>query len=275
MISLLREIIMPDETPTGDKAVYVFIEMIALGFILYAIEESFKDHASWVKVGIASVLGLLFFVVGVNWTKLKSRIRLAWVRRIVNIADDYRYRYGLALLLIGLAAFYTMRSLHSLRSDLDAYVMPRTLSDKQKSDLEDFLRHHQAFPVIVKVVVHDAEALQYAGQIFNSFREATWDDTNLETTEAPDSKPPYTLNDGLCIDLAGEWAKPPDPKHDTRQVLQQAFQFANIEVNCSGGMGAGEPQLFVVVGHRPLKVQQQQLNSPQMKIARWIERLGQ
>ncbi len=91
---------MPDDTPTGDKAVYVFIEMIALGFVLYAIVEAFKDHPSWAKVGIALVLGLLFFWVDVNWTKLKVKIRLTWVRRIDNIASDYRYRYGLALLLV-------------------------------------------------------------------------------------------------------------------------------------------------------------------------------
>lgn len=42
MVSLPKEPLMPDELPSGDKAVYVFIEMIALGFVLYAIEEGFR-----------------------------------------------------------------------------------------------------------------------------------------------------------------------------------------------------------------------------------------
>jgi hypothetical protein len=273
MISLLREIIMPDETPTGDKAVYVFIEMIALGFVLYAIEEAFKDHPSWLKVVLAVVLGLLFFWVGVNWTQLKGRVSLGLARRVDGVANDYRYRYGLALLLVAAFGVYTIVSLRSLRSDLDGYVTPRTLSTEQTRDLEAFLAKHQQFPVTVKVAVHDTEALEYANQILFSFKRANWDDAMLRITEHPDSEPPFTLGDGLFIGVVGDNGRPLDPKHNPAQLLQDAFSAAHIDIAGGSTISAGEYKLFVLVGHRPLKLgNQQPLLS---RIGRWMERLSQ
>jgi hypothetical protein len=259
---------MPGETPTGDKAVYVFIEMIALGFVLYAIEEAFKEHPSWIKVGIAVVLGILFFLVGVNWAKLKGRINFTWLRRIESVASDYRYRYGLGLLLIAVGSVYTVVSLHSLRSDFDTYVMPRTITQKQADDLREYLSHHEAHAVTVKVNSLDREATEYAGQLFNALKRTDWDVT-MSTSDSS----PNTLNDGMCIGVVGQNAGPTDPKHDPQPLLQEALQSAHIESGCGSGIGAGDYKLFLLVGRRPLKLGDQQ---PMLsKIGRWIERLSQ
>jgi hypothetical protein len=173
MISLLRDLIMIDETPTGDKAVYVFLEMIALGFVLYAIEEAFKENASWIKVGVASALGIVFFLLGVYWTKLKVRVRSSWAHRIDVVANDYRYRYGLAVLLVGVSAVYIAKSLYSLRSDLETYVMPRRITDRQSLRLREYLSHRNSFGLGVKIAnMNDPESLDYASEIFTALRNA-------------------------------------------------------------------------------------------------------
>ena len=166
---------MADETPTGDKAVYVFIEMIALAFILYAVEEAFSDKPSWLKVIVALVLGLSFFLLGIKWTKLKGRIHLAWTRRIDRIANDYRYRYGASILLIGLIGFFVLNSLHGLRQDIDEYLTPRTVTQEETDKLREYLAAHDAGAVNIRVVQHDQEAMEYAGELFNSMRQTNWD----------------------------------------------------------------------------------------------------
>jgi hypothetical protein len=66
-------------------------------------------------------------------------------------------------------------SLRSLRSDLDAYVTPRTVSKEQTDKLRGYLSRHDAYAVSVRVVQHDQEAMEYAAQLFNAMRQTNWD----------------------------------------------------------------------------------------------------
>ncbi|HTV83389.1 MAG TPA: hypothetical protein VME18_12120 [Acidobacteriaceae bacterium] len=269
MYSLLENFIMPDETPSGDKAVYVFIEMIALGFVLYAIEEAFKDHPSWVKVLVAFALGLVFFLLGVYWTRIKSTLGAHLIARLDRITNDYRYRYGAAVLVIGIAAFYVLDSLHGLRHDLNAYAMPRVVSSGQAESLGSYLSHHEPYSVTVKVDPSNQEATEYAAELLNAVKAGGWDVT-FDTSAA--DTPPNTLNPGLCIGVVGQNAGPPDPKHDPAQSLQAALQSAHIQVNCGSGIGAGQYRLYLLVGPRPRVIGDQE---PILrKFGRWIEHLS-
>jgi len=166
---------MPDETPTGDRAVYVFIEMIALGFVLYSIEEAFKDKPSWAKFAIALALGLIFFILGVKWTTLKTKIHFSLAGRIDRLANDYRYRYGLALFLIGIFSTYVLISINSLRRDFDTRFGQRKISKQEVERLRDYLSRHESSAITIRVVKHDPEAMEYAAQLFNALRETNWD----------------------------------------------------------------------------------------------------
>lgn len=164
MTSFLKDFVMPDELPSGDRAVYVFIEMIALGFVLVAIT--------------ALVLAIVFFLVGIKWTSLKSRIWPTWAERIDRAAGDYRFRYGLPLLLVGAAGIYTISYLQSLRNDLDMYVMPRVVTEKQAAALRTALSSNpNTWNVQLNICsnVGDREATEFAGQLFNAIRNGGWD----------------------------------------------------------------------------------------------------
>lgn len=67
---------MLDDIPRGDLAVYVFLEMVALGFVLEAV-SSFAHGDHWVRWAGLTFLGLAFFVAGIKGPKVKKRFSRA------------------------------------------------------------------------------------------------------------------------------------------------------------------------------------------------------
>ena len=158
--------------------------------------------------------------------------------------------------------------MNALRSDIDTYILPRTITQKQAEDLREYLSHHDKYAVTVKVNPLEAEAREYASRIFNALNPSDWNAT-FDTSNGE----PRTVNDGVCINTVGENAKPYDTKHEPKSLLQAAFGAADIPVNCSGGSAAGSYKLFVLVGRRPLAVG---YRPPALvRLGWWIMSLGQ
>src|SRR5208282_153945 len=72
MTSFLRGLLMPDELPTGDKAVYVILEMIALALIFAAVDALVRK--SWFIGMGCFAAAVLFFLAGIKWPQLKARL---------------------------------------------------------------------------------------------------------------------------------------------------------------------------------------------------------
>jgi hypothetical protein len=73
MISILRGLRMLDGIPRGDLAIYVFLEMIALGFVLDAADVFMRGGPWWKWVG-ATVIGLILFVGGLKWRPILTTV---------------------------------------------------------------------------------------------------------------------------------------------------------------------------------------------------------
>jgi hypothetical protein len=79
---------MPDDLPSRDKAVYIFLEMIALGFALEAVASLMRGDVWWKWSG-ALAAGVLFLVTGVKSKEIILKIsprfvyylnqRLTWI----------------------------------------------------------------------------------------------------------------------------------------------------------------------------------------------------
>jgi len=165
------------------------------------------------------------------------------------LAGAAKLRYPLlAVVVIGIAASLYLYSIHS---SFEMYARPRIVTEEQANDLREYLSHHKAHAVIVKVNPHDVEAREYWAQLSNALRRTDWS-VEISTADAP----PNTLNDGLCIHETGMHVKPHfDPNDDPHQLLDEALLAAHIERNCGGSSAAGgEYKLFLLVGHRPLKI---------------------
>jgi hypothetical protein len=176
----------------------------------------------------------------------------------------------LASAVISIFVGHTIAQIMAIQTAVTRYVLPRAVTEKQADALRDYLSHYEAHSVTVKADPLDGEAIQYAVQVYNAFRRTEWT-VELSTSD----KGPNTLNAGLCIGEQGTNAKRNDPRHDPRDLLQQAFQAAHIEVDCGSGSSAGEYKLFVLVGHRPLVMGSTEPEPTPVKLGHWIETLGQ
>lgn len=200
----------------------------------------------------AIVVAILFFVAGLKWPSSYwvsgSLISAAIIIIVLTTVGNWfeitrraanpRYRsFALAFVLLSFG-IYIIAHMNALRSDIDTYVMPRTVTRQQADDLREYLSQHDKYAVTVKVNPVDAEAREYGAQLLNAFNRSDWTAT-FDTSGNDPSIAPSTLNDGLCIDVIGENAKPYDAKHDPKTFLQEAFSAAGIVANCSGGTAAG------------------------------------
>jgi hypothetical protein len=260
---------MPDQ-PTDNKSdsyVPIFLDVVASPFVIAAVQALISGRPWYVWTGYAAA-GLSIGLLGFYWVRIRQRTRARLMLAIDRVAASQRFRRGCVMVALVLIGSYLIIYLHSLRSDLDTYVMPRVVTDRQARDLRDYLSHHEAHALTVKVNPLDEEAMAYAGQLFNAFHNANWD-VKLDTSNGD----PNTSNSGLCTSLTGWNSGPPDPKHDPVPLLQDALLNAHIATTCGGGIGAGEYRVFLLVGRRPLMLGD---HRPMLaKIGRWIERLGQ
>ena len=64
---------MSDELPSGTRAVYIYLEMIALGFALEGVAAFMRGEALWKWAG-ALVVGALFLVAGVKSPQVRLKV---------------------------------------------------------------------------------------------------------------------------------------------------------------------------------------------------------
>jgi len=253
---------MLDDVPAGDLAVFGFFEMVALGFVLEGIGGLERGEYWWKWLG-SLFLGLLFFVAGIKWPKIKRVLggrfsdvveRVAVYRPLFVIGaiayvvitrHDLRYRYVALALGATYLIFISAAYVQTIRRDLDRYVMPRQITSRQARRLRTFLSRHPAFEITVKVNPHDPEAMQYASQISQALKLANW-------AAELDISPPYSPEDAIGINATGVNSIAAYGKDDPRPILQNAFSFAGIVVNRGGGIGAGKFAVSIVVGRRSL-----------------------
>ncbi len=65
---------MADDLPSPGKAVFLFFDYIALGFVLGAVEEFLRDSSSWHRWAAALGFAAVFLFIGVKGPKLAPRL---------------------------------------------------------------------------------------------------------------------------------------------------------------------------------------------------------
>jgi hypothetical protein len=250
---------MPEEKRFGnDSVVFQFLKAIAAALLPLAVA---KIVASSVSVGVV-LLGAAAccYAVGAKWDVIsaKAGTRLSSILEKIVV----RVRYPMYALLFVFVLGYVI----SMRNDFDTYTRPRSVTAQQSDEVHGFLSHRKLYSVTVKVNPRDEEALDYAGQIFNALKLSGWK-VEFSTADAE----PNTLNSGLCIEEIGINAKP-ELEQDPATILHEAFRAAEIDTNCSGSVGAGVYKLYVLVGHRPLKIGLQ--HRFLFKLGGWLTNVG-
>jgi hypothetical protein len=176
MLTHLRWPFMAGEIPSGEGSVFHFLDIFALGCGLEACAALFNGKSLWlVAGGVAGAVG--FHLLGTKWPVIKLRLWPRLASGIEAIASNRSYRFGALALVVGYFAFAGLLYIHDLRSDLNAYAMPRTITEKQANRLRDYLSRYPVYAVTVRVVSHDQEALEYAAELANALKRTNWDAT--------------------------------------------------------------------------------------------------
>jgi hypothetical protein len=148
----------------------------------------------------------------------------------------------------GATAYFLFASLsyvHALRRDLDRYVMPRRLTNRQKRRLQSFLETAEVFSFCLNVNPQDREALEYAGAIYGVFQACKWP-VVFNTAQ------PYESDEGLRTFVTG--SNNPGTNGDPTPKIQQALGHAGIPMTGGRTVGAGDFKVFLRVGRRPVAI---------------------
>jgi len=253
---------MLDDVPAGDLAVFGFLEMLALGFVLEGVAAFMRaDH--WWKWSGSLLLGLLFFLAGIKWPKIKTVVggkfvaaveglsRPEFRNLIIAVGFAYvvisrrmpRYEYVIPYVTVMYFFLTGFEYIWENRRDLNRYVMPRHFTRRQADRLKKRLAEHDPYPVSVRVNPHDTEALRYAQEIANALNETAWK-AELCKDE------PFPLYQGLTAYGAG--CGPRNQFGEPKNFLWMAFlMYANIPTAVKYDI-KGEFAISLLVGPRPL-----------------------
>jgi hypothetical protein len=265
----LRGLLMADEVPSGDRAVFAFLELVALAFMFEGVSAFLSGKSLWTLSGCA-LAALFFFVLGIAWPRIKLKVKPSIAFALNRIANDSRYRIGAALIIAGYVGISVLLSLHALRSDLEKYVLPRVVTPEQSVRLRNYLSHHEAYSVVVKYSQSDQEALDFAAQISDAIRQTGW-----KVTFVSDDKPSGGGGQGMGIyvEEPGQSTEP-DPRHPKpHEILLQAFGEAGINVDQTISTNRPSYAFVVMVTHRPLALGTYE---PPLhyRVAKWLMRMS-
>jgi hypothetical protein len=264
MLAHLRRPFLSVEIPSGHGSVFHFLDIFALGCGLEACAALFGGKPLWVVA--AGVLGAVsFHLLGTKWPAIRKNLWPRVAAGIDQIGSDWSYRLWALSVIVSYFAISGLLYVHQLRSDLDTYVMPRTVTSRQAEDLREFLSHHESHSITIKInaqSVQDEEARQYWLQLSDAFKRTNWTVEAITPATEPNGGP------GLSFYETGQNAKPNNPGHDPVTLLQEAFQNAHIDLPGGASVGAGEYRLFLLVGHRPLEIHSGQ--PFRSKVGQWI-----
>jgi hypothetical protein len=94
---------LPDDIPTGNKAVFAFLEMVALAFAFEGV-SAWLNGKPWNVCGESILGSLLFFLAGIKWPWIRHRLSYLWDlvtrRRELGV---WPYVAGAVCLIVGAA----------------------------------------------------------------------------------------------------------------------------------------------------------------------------
>jgi len=274
---------MSKDNTTGEQAVFLLCEGTAWTLIYFAI-QSFIAGEIWEGIFFI-VLAVLFAVVGIQWPKIKPKLG-SRLSRIEDLATDYRYRATVVFAAAVTIAVLFSSYIHSLRHDLDMYVMPRVVTQEQAVELRKALKASPS-PTDVTVTIFssvaDRETVDYGSELFSAIVAGGWN-AKFQPVNPWDPSPPtrrefynsYLIADqGLTIHtcLVGQPVNR-DPNHPTPdEILKEALLEADIDVNGPGqAPDCGKYSLDLEVGKRPVEIGRRP--SILFRLGKWILNFG-
>jgi hypothetical protein len=278
MLSHLRRPFVSGEIPSGHGSVFHFLDIFALGCGLEALAGLHKGDPLWeVAAWVAGALG--FHLLGTKWSALEKRMTPRLAAWFHSIGNDNSYRIWALGVVVSYFAIGASLYVYQLRSDLDTYVMPRTVTNEQAAIIRiSLMRHPTETPINVFANEADSEAMQYAGQLYSAVKQGGWEahfgGINPWEPDLPNQKTTFgnlylALDQGVNI-MQGLVGQPenPDPRHpSTADVLIDTLHEAHIDTGGGGTPNLGKYSVTILVCRRPLVLRSESLWS---QVRQWL-----
>jgi hypothetical protein len=237
-----------ENPPSGDRAIFWICELFAVPFAFDAVERV-RAGDRWTKVAASTLIALVLMGLGIYFPKIRQHLG----KRVSGFLDQLTHnrRFWKASSFI-VVVFLVLRALvffAEMRSDLDTYSMPRTVTKEQAAKIRDYLSHYQPYSVTMRVVENNEEANRYAALLADALQQGHWVIKSWSTfSNGP--------NSGIGLDVTGpkESNDPIAPSPD--MILVNAFSKAEVD-NFSASFGQrDEPYaISITVTNRPLAIQ--------------------
>ena len=121
---------MPDTSPPqGDGAIFAVFELFALAFAFEGTDRLLTGH--YFAALVAYIVALILMITGLKWRWIRQRIGARVASFFEGIGNDSRYWIGSVLLIAFFLAVTGLVYVRGIRSDIDIYVMPRTITDRK------------------------------------------------------------------------------------------------------------------------------------------------
>jgi len=234
---------------------HTFLVLLTVFGSLFAGGLSQRSALGIVSVSAGSI-GLILLLVG---KRFRNIVRALPVRKLLSILAS------IGVMFVVASVFYQLRQ---IQDDLNSYVMPRTVTSDQATEIRNTLfTNPSEVPVNVFSSSGDPEAVEYAGQITDAISGGGWNASfrtinPWEPTDDPDKNGGdfhaiyVAIEQGIAIRtcIVGQPTNP-DPKHPTPDAtLSMALTAAHIQAGSASRSNCLKYSVVIEVGRRPVVI---------------------
>jgi hypothetical protein len=130
---------MSDELlPPGNTSVFQLLSIFASAFATTG--ATLLLTGGGYVVGIAALAFAVFlFIVGLKWSSVRRHAGQNFVLMVDKLAQ---YRNTVVLFIVAGFVIYGIHFVYNLRSDINKYVIPRTITSQQSDALQEYSSQH-------------------------------------------------------------------------------------------------------------------------------------
>ena len=215
------------------------------------------NSLSWSPYWITIPMGLIMFVYLVYELRYspKAQDQASGAENASSIErfsiNPFTMMSIMFIMWLGLCAWLLIIStkVSSIRSDVNCFVMPRSLTGEQISRMGEFLSKSDPHEIIMNQVENDDEAGSYRGDFYKAFQEGGWTIASVNVVPL--------VHQDISLHYSEPLQTPPpreDPKHPIpHTIVLQAMKYADVMNNGFGSESSGaitKYSLSLSIGHR-------------------------
>jgi hypothetical protein len=269
---------MSDDQPnkTSDKlsdiVVTALLGLVGAGFVTQGIGAILRQQTEWSSLRVFSVpsvavlLGLIIFVAGLLWTRIRSRLPATLSDGLTRLAANAKTWVVMVMAVFLYNCLLQVRQnneVAALRNDqqsiarvLDRIALPRHLSDRQVEIIADILQNFSAPKIALEVIQGDDEASDYRADIQRALEKGGWHVTSIsQVVNTPEAQIPDFSIYYLPAPGHAQTGGATDFRHPSVVMgLREAFGLAGVgEISGSNDGGSGnvaQDTIKITIGHR-------------------------